>query len=76
MVIATQYDDELDTDQQEEGEAESEPLSGSKVSTTASSKSAITDELASEIFDKLTKMQGKKTYYAKKNWTDDESKLL
>jgi hypothetical protein len=32
--------------------------------------------LASEIFDKLTKLQGKKTYYAKKNWIDDEAKLL
>lgn len=39
-------------------------------------KSTITDEAASEIFDKLTQMQGKKTYYAKKNWTDDEAQLL
>ena len=39
-------------------------------------KNAITDEVASEIFDKLTQMQGKKTYYAKKNWTDDEAQLL
>lgn len=37
---------------------------------------AITDEIASEIFDKLSKMQGKKTYYAKKNWTDEEAQLL
>ena len=29
-------------------------------------KGSITDEIASEIFDKLTKLQGKKTYYAKK----------
>jgi hypothetical protein len=39
-------------------------------------KGSITDEIASEIFDKLTKLQGKKTYYAKKNWTDDEANLL
>lgn len=37
---------------------------------------AIDDDAASEIFNRLTKMQGKKTYYAKKNWTDDEAKLL
>ena len=40
------------------------------------SKDAISDKAASEIFDKLTKLQGKKTYYAKKNWTDEEAKLL
>lgn len=40
------------------------------------SKQCIGDENASEIFDKLTKLQGKKTYYAKKNWIDDEAKLL
>jgi hypothetical protein len=39
-------------------------------------KDAISDKAASEIFDKLTKLQGKKTYYAKKNWTDEEAKLL
>ena len=39
-------------------------------------KSSITDEAAAEIFDKLQKLQGKKTYYAKKNWTDDEANLL
>ena len=37
---------------------------------------AIDDDTASEIFNKLTKIQGKKSYYAKKNWTDDEAKLL
>ena len=36
----------------------------------------ISDELAQDIFSKLNKLQGKKTYYAKKNWTDDEAKLL
>ena len=39
-------------------------------------KNQLTDEQASDIFEKLTKLQGKKTYYAKKNWTDDEAKLL
>lgn len=39
-------------------------------------KDSISDKVASEIFDKLTKQQGKKTYYAKKNWTDEEAKLL
>lgn len=39
-------------------------------------KDLITDEIASEIFRKLSALQGKKTYYAKKNWTDDESRLL
>jgi hypothetical protein len=43
---------------------------------SAISKEPITDEIASEIFDKLSKQQGKKTYYAKKNWTDEESRLL
>jgi hypothetical protein len=42
----------------------------------SNAKGSITDDAASEIFDKLTKLQGKKTYYAKKNWTDDESNLL
>lgn len=37
---------------------------------------AIDDDTASEIFNKLNKIQGKKSYYAKKNWTDDEAKLL
>lgn len=45
-------------------------------SKSPSKLSSITDEVASEIFDKLTKLQGKKTYYAKKNWTDDEANLL
>lgn len=36
----------------------------------------ISDEVASEIFSKLTALQGKKTYAAKKNWTDGESRLL
>jgi hypothetical protein len=51
---------------------------GKDEGTQDSSKTlpAITDEIASEIFDKLSKMQGKKTYYAKKNWTDEEAQLL
>lgn len=36
----------------------------------------IDDEAASEIFNKLNKIQGKKSYQAKKNWTDEEAKLL
>ena len=36
----------------------------------------ITDKQASEIFEKLSALQDKKTFYAKKNWTDDETKLL
>ena len=36
----------------------------------------ITDDAASEIFSKLMTLQSKKTYAAKKNWTDDESRLL
>jgi hypothetical protein len=36
----------------------------------------ISNEEASNIFSKLEHEQGKKTYHAKKNWTDDEFKLL
>lgn len=36
----------------------------------------ISNEEASNIFSKLEHEQGKKTYHAKKNWTDDEFRLL
>ena len=49
---------------------------GAESQNKTSIKEPITDELASEIFEKLTKQQGKKTYYAKKNWTEEESLLL
>jgi hypothetical protein len=39
-------------------------------------KLKISDQQASSIFDKLNTLQGKKTYYAKKNWTEEEAKLL
>ena len=39
-------------------------------------KMKISDEIASTIFVKLEGLQNKKSYYAKKNWTDEESKLL
>jgi hypothetical protein len=39
-------------------------------------KLKITNQQASVIFSKLEELQNKKSYYAKKNWTDDESKLL
>lgn len=53
---------------------ESEDEEESKKESVA--KGSITDEVASDIFVKLEKLQGKKTYYAKKNWTDDEANLL
>ena len=36
----------------------------------------LTHAEASEIFDRLKKQQEKKTYFAKKNWSKDESRLL
>jgi hypothetical protein len=36
----------------------------------------INNDQASNIFSKLEHEQGKKTYQAKKNWTEDEFKLL
>ena len=64
-----QGDEDFEEDKLQEGEE------GSSKAIDAS-KQCINDESASEIFDKLTKLQGKKTYYAKKNWIDDEAKLL
>ena len=62
--------------QGEEGEGGDDGEGGEGGSRGHAPKATITDEAASEIFDKLTKLQGKKTYYAKKNWTDDEAQLL
>lgn len=68
----------IDQNDSEDGEEEVEESDEEETSgmNKASSGKPLTDQEAAAIFDKLTVAQSKKSYYAKKNWTEEESKLL